>query len=135
MRKWAWLAIVFAIFLVIGVGIFVAQQTQITKTKQIRLIVLAQEGDFQIICLDELEVVAGQDVGFTIEVVPLLGFNKAVAFTIEGGPPGMTVSWPLGNVWQPGQPDPDNLQCNLTVPLDNSLVGEYYIALTGAAVD
>jgi hypothetical protein len=135
MKKWAWLAVIFAIFLIIGIGVFVAQQTPIMQTKQIRLVVLAEEGNFQIVCSDELEVKAGQDVGFSIDVTPLLGFNRAIAFTIEGGPPGMTVSWPLGNVWQPGQLDPDNIQCNLTIPLDNSLVGEYFVMLTGAAID
>lgn len=136
MKKWMWWAAgVFIFFLILGVGFFIAQQTPITQTKQIRLVVLAEEGNFEIACLDELEVKAGQDVGFSIDVTPLLGFNRAVAFTVEGGPPGMTAVWPVGNVWQPGQPEPYNIQCNLTVPLDNSLVGEYFLTLTGTAVD
>lgn len=136
MKKWMWWAMgVFIFFLILGVGFFIAQQTPITQTKQIRLIVTAEEGNFEIVCADELEVKAGQDVGFSIDVMPLLGFNKAVAFTIEGGPARMTTSWPVGNVWLPGQPDPDNIQCNLTIPLDNSLVGEYFVTLTGTAVD
>ena len=94
----------------------------ISRQKLVTLHVLAQEGDFQIACMDELSVKAGEDVGFTLDVVPLLGFNAPVKFSVSGGPVGMTVSWPVGDTWTPGG---GNIQCNLAVPLNNALVGDY----------
>jgi hypothetical protein len=103
----------------------------ITKTKQIFMTVLAEEGDFNIICTDSLQVKAGSNVGFTIDVEPLLGFNKTVAFSLGGLPAGSVVTWNTkGNIWQPGQ---GNLQCDIAVPLNNSLVGNYTLTLTGVS--
>lgn len=100
-----------------------------TKTKQISLEVLLQEGDFQISCADALQVKAGSNVGFSISVVPLLGFSGSVVFSIAGGPAGMIIEWPAGDTWTPAFVG--NLQCNLSIPLDNSLIGTYPLTLTG----
>lgn len=110
-----------------------------TKTKSVTLTVLLQEGDFEIMCESALSVKAGEDVVFTIDVIPVLGFNAPVEFSVSGGPVGMTVAWQdlehqQGNIWQPGQPIPNNLACVLTVPLDNALVGDYTIEVTGTSL-
>jgi hypothetical protein len=103
----------------------------ITKTKQIFLTVLVEEGDFNIQCVDSLQVKAGSNVGFTIDVEPLLGFNKTVTFSIGGLPAGVVVTWNTkGNVWIPGQ---GSLQCDIAVPLNNVLVGVYTLTLTGVS--
>jgi hypothetical protein len=103
------------------------------KTKQIALNVLLQEGDFTIESPDSLSVKAGETVGFTIDVTPLMGFSGSVKFTVSGGPAGMTVGWENGvDTWSPS--GPANLQCNLSIPLDNALVGAYTLMLTGTTL-
>ncbi len=101
-----------------------------TKTKTINLTVLVQDGDFNIVSMDTLQVKAGENVGFSVSVDPLLGFAKPVTFSIDGGPAGMTTTWQTGNIWNPGS---GNLVCVLAVPLNNALAGTYQITLTGTA--
>lgn len=103
----------------------------ITKTKQITLTVLAEEGDFTIQCVDTLQVKAGSNVGFSVDVIPLLGFNKYVTFSVGGLPAGAVVTWNTkGNIWSPGI---GSLQCDIVIPLDNSLAGNYTLTLTGVS--
>lgn len=102
-----------------------------TQTKQVTLNVLLQEGDFTIECFDTLDVRAGENIGFTISITKLLGFDAPVQFSISGGPIGMTVDWPVGDILNPAD---TNIQCNLFIPLDNGLVGQYTLDLTGISV-
>ena len=106
----------------------------VTQTKTIALTVELQEGDFRIVSLDAITVKPGEDVVFTIDCTPLLGFNRPVKFTISGGPVGTVFSWPVGDTWQPGQPEPDNIQCTVAIPLDNSLMGTYSLFLVGQSL-
>lgn len=101
-----------------------------TKTKTISLTVLVQEGDFEIVASDALEVKAGENVAFTVDVQPLLGFSKPVAFSILGGPVGTVATWQTGSIWSPDMTEL-NLVCELAVPLDNSLAGTYELTLSG----
>jgi hypothetical protein len=128
MKKWL-IGLLAAILIVVGAWFGITQGTPITKTKTITLTVLAQEGSFNIISVDALQVTAGSNTGFTVDCQPLLGFNKTVKFTLVGGPASMTVSWfNNDDTWNPGQ---GNLQCDIAVPLDNGLVGAYPLTLTG----
>jgi hypothetical protein len=103
----------------------------ITKTKQITLTVLVEEGDFNIVCTDTLQVKAGSNVGFSLDVTPLLGFNKPVTFSLSGLPAGAVMTWNAkGNVWQPGL---GSLQCDIAIPLNNGLVGTYTLVLTSVS--
>lgn len=130
--KWALGALL--VMLIIGGGVYLATQTTpIVKTKTITLTVLAQEGSFEIVSADALQVKAGENVGFTISVSLLQGFSRAVKFSISGGPAGMQVAWQDNDdTWDAGQTS-GNLQCNLILPLDNGLVGAYPLELTGTS--
>ena len=128
--KWA-LGALLALLIVGVVLVSSAQANPIVKTKTITLTVVAQEGSFNIVSMDSIQVKAGENVGFTVDVTPLLGFSRPVKFTIVGGPPSMQVSWTnADDTWDPGQ---GNLQCDLAVPLDNGLVGQYALTLTGTS--
>lgn len=130
MKNWI-IGILVVVIVALGAWLVIGQGTPITKTKTIALTVTAQEGSFNIVSHDAIQVKAGENVGFTIDVQPLLGFSRPVKFTLSGGPPGMVVSWEgADDTWDPGQ---GNLQCNLTVPLDNGLVGQYSLTLTGTS--
>lgn len=100
----------------------------ITKTKVITLTVTLQEGDFTIIAPETLTVRAGDTGGFTIAIQALLGFNEAVKFSIGGGPVGMVVTWVPSDTLPAGG---TNIQCNLSIPLNNALVGNYPLTITG----
>jgi len=127
--KWALGALV--VLLIVGVVFVTTQTSPIVRTKTITLTVMAQEGTFEISAMDAVQVKAGENVGFTVDVQPILGFSRPVKFTLAGGPTGMVVSWEgADDTWDPGQ---GNLQCNLTVPLDNGLVGAYPLELTGTS--
>jgi hypothetical protein len=102
----------------------------ITKTKVITLTVALQEGDFNIQAADTLSVKAGTTGSFTIAIHALLGFNKAVKFSISGGPAGMTTTWAPSDTLPVGG---TNIQCNLAIPLDNALAGNYPLTLTGVS--
>jgi hypothetical protein len=133
MKKWL-IGLLAAILIAVGAWFGITQSTPITKTKTITLTVVANEGSFEIVATDALQLKAGENVGFTVDVNPLAGFNKTVKFTIVGGPAGMTVAWTDNDdTWEPGHPETWNLQCNLTLPLDNTLVGAYPLELTGTS--
>lgn len=87
--------------------------------------------DFSIICADSGTVKAGLDIAFTIEAYPLEGFVGQVTFSVSGGPSGMMVTWPWGNVWNSGG---QNLHTNLIVtfaiPL-NAIPGNSSVTITG----
>jgi len=135
MKTWVkWLAAGLCLALVVAVVFFTAQTTPIVKKKTITLTVVAQEGSFNIITPDAIQIKAGENGAFTVDVEPLQGFSKTVKFTLTGGPTGMTVAWTDNDdTWEPGHPEGWNLQCNLTIPLDNGLVGAYPVELTGTA--
>jgi hypothetical protein len=102
----------------------------ITKTKVITLTVTLQDGDFSISSADTVSVKAGTTSAFTVSIHPLLGFNKAVKFSITGGPAGMVTTWTPSDTLPAGGA---SIQCNLAVPLDNALVGSYPLTLTGVS--
>jgi hypothetical protein len=130
--SWKWLIGLVAI-LAIVIGFFIGQTTPIVKKKNIALTVVAQDGNFEIICIDALQIKAGENAGMSVAVQPQLGFNKAVKFVLTGGPAAMTTTWTGGDdTWDAGQAT-GNLQLNLSVPLDNSLVGPYALVLTGTS--
>jgi len=132
MKTWQWIIIAILAALLLGGGVYLATQgNPIVKTKAITLTVVAQEGTFSIFAPDALQVKAGEELGFTIAVTPELGFSRPVKFTLAGGPAGMAVVW-QGNddTWVPGD---TQVECHLTVPLDNGLVGQYQLTLTGTS--
>jgi|WetSurSiteA1Bulk_404760.scaffolds.fasta_scaffold00434_14 hypothetical protein len=126
------LAVIFCIC-VFAVLYFIAQSTPIIKKKDIALTVIANEGSFEIICMDAIQIKAGENAGMTVSVQPQQGFNKAVKFTMMGGPAGMVVDWAnADDTWDAGQTT-GNLQCNISIPLDNGLVGQYALILQGTS--
>ena len=126
-----WLAGVMTL-LALVVIFFIGQSTPVVKQKTVTLTVVAQEGTFTIVAPDAVQVKAGENGGFTVDVQPELGFSKPVKFTVQGGPPGMQVTWQNNDdTWNPGQTP--SLVCVLIVPLDNALVGSYPLTLTGTS--
>jgi hypothetical protein len=131
-----WMKISLGVLLCIFIGLvayFIGQNTPIVKKKDIALTIVANEGSFDIICMDTIQIKAGENAGMTVSVQPQQGFNKAVKFTLMGGPTGMIVEWANGDdTWDAGQTT-GNLQMNLTIPLDNGLVGQYALILQGTS--
>lgn len=134
MKVWQWIIIAVLAAILLGGGVYLATQgNPIVKTKTITLTVMAQEGTFEVSAADAVQVKAGENAGFSVDVVPALGFNRPVKFTLSGGPAGMVVSWQApGDTWTPGMSE-TNLVCELAVPLDNGLVGQYALTLTGTS--
>ncbi len=129
--KWAIGALV--ALLIIGVVYVKTQTPAITHTKTITLVVASQPGDFTIDSLDVVHAMVGETAGFTVDVSPLKGFSRPVKFTVTGGPAGTTIGWqPPGDTWTPDMAQ-TNLVCEVTIPLDNSLAGNYPLTLTGTA--
>lgn len=130
MKNWI-IGILVVLVVALGAWLVIGQGTPIVKTRTITLTVVAQEGTFTIFGPDALQVKAGEDVGFTISVTPEKGFAKPVKFTLAGGPAGMIVAWQDNDdTWVPGD---NQVECHLTIPLDNGLVGAYPLELTGTS--
>lgn len=87
--------------------------------------------DFLIGMADAVTLGAGLNVGFSVDIVPLSTFIGTVTLSVSGGPAGMVVAWPWGNVWNVGG---QNAYTNLYVTFDIPLtapIGVYPVTISG----